>query len=68
MIVDEQAQEHAARQLFKDLQRREKKKKKKKRHYEEDVDDKDDDETYHLSQDFLPGRNSGMQMRKVTCK
>ena len=54
MIVDEQAWEHAAQQLFKDLQRREKKKKKKKkkRHYDDDVDDEDDDETYHPSQDY----------------
>ena len=53
MIADEQAREHTARQLFKDLQRQEKKKKKKKkRHYEDDDDDEDEDEKYHPSQDF----------------
>ena len=80
MIAHEQAREHTARQLFKDLQRREKKKKKKKKHYDEDDDDdEDDDKTYHPSQDTMttarstlssgPARkNSGMLMRKVTHK
>ena len=46
---------HAARQLFRELQRRErrKKKKKKKKHRDDDDDDddEDDDKTYHPSQD-----------------
>ena len=57
MIEDEQAREHAACQLFKELQRRErrKKKKKKKKHRDDDDDyddDEDDDKTYHPSQDY----------------
>ena len=56
MIEDEQAQEHAACQLFKELQRRERrrKKKKKKKHCDDDDydDDEDDDDTYHPSQDY----------------
>ena len=55
MIEDKQAREHAARQLFKELQRRERrKKKKKKKHRDNDDydDDEDDDDTYHLSQDY----------------
>ena len=46
---------HAARQLFRELQKRErrkKKKKKKKHRYDDDDDDKDDDKTYHPSQDY----------------
>ena len=46
MIEDEQTRVHAARQLFRELQRRERRKKKKKKHRE------DDDETYHQSQDY----------------
>ena len=52
MIEDEQARAHAARQLFRELQRRERRKKKKKKHRDDDDDDEDDDETYHLSQDY----------------
>ena len=60
MIEDEQALEHAACQLFKELQRRErrKKKKKKKKHRNDDDDDndndndEDDDKMYHPSQDY----------------
>ena len=56
MIEDEQAPAHAARQLFRALQRRErrKKKKKKKKHRDDDDDDNDDDddEMYHPSQDY----------------
>ena len=57
MIQDEQVREHAAHQLFKELQRRErrKKKKKKNKHRDDDDDyddDKDDDEMYHPSQDY----------------
>ena len=53
MIEDEQAQEHAARQLFKELQRRERRrKKKKKKKHRDDDDDEDDDDTYHPSQDY----------------
>ena len=57
MIEDEQAREHAAQQLFKELQRRErrKKKKKKKKHWDDDDDDdddEDDDDMYHPSQDY----------------
>ena len=57
MIEDEQARAHAARQLFRELQRRErrrKKEKKKKHRYDDDDDDddKDDDEMYHPSQDY----------------
>ena len=55
MIEDEQAREHAARQLLKELQRRERRKKKKKRKKHDDDDndnDEDDDETYHPSQDY----------------
>ena len=56
MIEDKQAQEHAACQLFKELQRRERrrKKKKKKKHQDDDDDDdnEDDDNMYHLSQDY----------------
>ena len=65
MIVDEQAWEHAARQLYKALQKREKKKKKKKRKrkYEEDDDDEDDDEMYHLSKDFNDDRLNDPEFR-----
>ena len=57
MIEDKQAQEHAARQLFKELQRRERrrKKKKKKKHRDNDDDDdadENDDNMYHPSQDY----------------
>ena len=53
MIEDKQAREHAARQLFKELQRRERRKKKKKKHRDDDDDDdEDDDELYHPSQDY----------------
>ena len=57
MIEDEQAREHAAHQLFKELQRRErrKKKKKKKKHRDDDDDydeEEDDDEMYHPSEDY----------------
>ena len=50
MIEDEQAQEHAAHQLFKEFQRRErrKKKKKKKKHWDDDdYDDDEDDDDYN---------------------
>ena len=50
MIEDEQAQEHAAKQLYKEFQK--KKRKKKKKQYRDDDDDEDDDEMYHLSQDY----------------
>ena len=53
MIEEEQAQAHAAHQLFRELQRRERRKKKKKKHRDDDDDDdEDDDETYHPSQDY----------------
>ena len=54
MIEDEQAREHAARQLFKELQRRERRKKKKKKHRDDDddYDNNNDDETYHPFQDY----------------
>ena len=55
MIEDEQAREHAAHQLFKELQRRERRKKKKKHcddDDDDDDDDEDDDDTYHQSQDY----------------
>ena len=56
MIEDEQAQEHAACQLFKELQNRERRKKKKRRkkHLDDDDenDDEDDDKIYHPSQDY----------------
>ena len=54
MFEDEQAREHAAHQLFKELQRRERrrKKKKKKKHWDDDDDDEDDDDMYHPSQDY----------------
>ena len=51
MIEDEQAQEHAAHQLFKELQRRESRKKKKKKEKHRN-DNEDDDDTYHPSQDY----------------
>ena len=54
MIEDEQAQVHAVRKWFKEMQRKEKKKKKKKKHRDDDDDDdnEDDDKTYHPSQDY----------------
>ena len=56
MIEDEQALEHAAHQLFKELQKRERrrkrKKKKKHRDDDDDYDDEDDDKTHHPSQDY----------------
>ena len=52
MIEDKQARVHAARQLFRELQRRERRKKKKKKHRDDDDDDEDDDEMYHPSQDY----------------
>ena len=53
MIEDKQARVHAARQLFREMQRRERKKKKKHRDDDDDDDnDEDDDETYHPSQDY----------------
>ena len=56
MIEDERAQVHAARQLFRELQRRERRKKKKHRdNDDDDDDDDDDDEMYHLSK-FRPTR------------
>ena len=48
MIEDEEAQKHAACQLFKELQRRERRRKKKKKKKQWD----DDDDTYHPSQDY----------------
>ena len=82
MIEDEQAQEHAVHQMFKEFQRRErrKKKKKKRKHRDDDDDDnEDDDETYHPSQDYNddsqidpefrpPEGSSGKLMRRVTHK
>ena len=52
MIEDEQAQGHAACQLFRELQRRERRKKKKHRDDDDDDDDEDDDKAYHPSQDY----------------
>ena len=49
MIEDEKAREHAAHQLFKELQRRKRRKKKKNKHRD---DDEDDDKMYQPSQDF----------------
>ena len=51
MIEDEQAQAHAVRKWFKEMQRKEKKKKKKQREDDND-NDEDDDDMYHLSQDY----------------
>ena len=54
-IEDKVAQVQAARELFRELQKRErrkKKKKKKKHRYDDDDDNKDEDETYHPSQDY----------------
>ena len=68
MIEDKQAQEHAAHQLFKELQRRERRRRKKKRkkHREDDDDDdndEDDDETYHPSQDYNDDSQVDLEFR-----
>ena len=69
MIEDEQAQEHAAHQLFKEFQRRERRKKKKKKkkhrddHYYDYDDDEDDEETYHPSQDYNDDSQVDLEFR-----
>ena len=80
MIEDKRAREHAAKQLYKDFQKKHRKKKKKKKYWDDDdVNDKDGDETYHslkttmmtarltLSSGPLE-RSSGKLMRRVTHK
>ena len=56
MVEEEQVQEHAACQLFKEFQRRERKKKKKKKKKHRDDDDydndEDDDKMYYPSQNY----------------
>ena len=52
MIEDEQAWEHAAKQLYKEFQKKKRKKKKKKYRDDDNDNGEDDDKTFHPSQDY----------------